>query len=468
MPSLPRVLLIATDTIGRQMAGPGIRYWNLARILATQQPVTLAVQDLPSLDPPPGVSIVPYGEGDRSRQGKYLAELAGEHEVIVSQMPPYLYFDEELIAKRHMVIDLYAPWYLEKLEYARVDPGRGEPLRADDLEILQRLLEIGDFYICASERQRDFWLGSLTVAGRLNTRQLEVDPEMRSLIDIVPIGLSDKRPIPNGPGPREIYPFIDPHDPIMLWNGGIWNWLDPVTAIQATYQLVNEGYNPRLIFMGVKSPSLEIAEMELVESARNLASKLDLEGRHVIFNDWVAYDQRQNWLLQSAMTLSLHQPTIESRFAFRTRILDNLWCRVPAVATEGDVLADLVASHGLGRVVPPANPRAVAEAMLSILNANKGGEIRRRIGTVAKSYTWEQVSEPLLRYCSAPWKNRPGADTEDYVHKLERLYAETAEYARSLEQAIEEKNHALEELERLPQQERTPWNKRLQVWKRNV
>ena len=75
-------------------------------------------------------------------------------------MPPYLQLDEETLRSVHMVIDLYAPWYLEKLEYARVDPERGEPLREDDLEILQRLLDIGDFYICASERQRDFWLGA--------------------------------------------------------------------------------------------------------------------------------------------------------------------------------------------------------------------------------------------------------------------------------------------------------------------
>ena len=35
---------------------------------------------------------------------------------------------------------------------------------------------IGDFYICASERQRYWWLGQLEVAGRINPHTLHRDP----------------------------------------------------------------------------------------------------------------------------------------------------------------------------------------------------------------------------------------------------------------------------------------------------
>lgn len=465
MSSLPRVLLVATDTIGRQMAGPGIRYWNLARVIAAQQPVTLAVPSVPELEPPPGVSIVAYGAGSRNEQGECVARLASQHDVVISQMPPYLYFGPDAFEHSHIVIDLYAPWYLEKLEYARIDPERGEPLRADDLEILRRLLDIGDFYVCASERQRDFWLGSLAAAGRLNSQQLAINPELRSLIDVVPIGLPEKRPLPNGSGPREQYPFIGRHDPIILWNGGIWNWLDPITAIRAIHLLVQGGTQARLIFMGIRNPNLEVAEMDVVTVAREMASELGIEGTHVIFNDWVEADMRQNWLLEASLTLSLHQPTIESRFAFRTRVLDNLWCRVPIVATEGDVLADIVSRDGLGRVVPPGEPQAVAHAITCLLDRDENRDVRRRIAAAAQDYTWERVAGPLLRYCRDPWKNRPGGNGEDYVHKLERLYTETVQYARSLEQAIEEKNQALDAATRPHRPESDPWRRRLQIWK---
>ncbi len=467
MPSPPRVLFIATDTIDRKMAGPGIRYWNLARVVATQQPVTLASPRKPPMAPPPGVSIAAYGAASRSAAEQKLACMIREHDVVISQMPPYLHLDAQDLAGVHMVIDLYAPWFLEKLEYARVDPDRGRPLRADDHEILTRLLEIGDFYICASERQRDFWLGALAATGRMMPEQLDANPEMRSLIDVVPLGLPADRPLPTGAGPRETFSVIGPRDPILLWNGGIWNWLDPLTAIKATALLVKRGIPARLIFMGVRSPSVEVAEMALVERARTLAAELGLLDRHVIFNDWVDYDTRQDWLLQAALTLSLHVPTIESRFAFRTRLLDNLWCRVPIVATEGDVLSDLVASEQLGQVVPPGDPEAVAQAVLDILDQESGAALRSRIATVAQRFTWEHAAQPLLRYCALPWKNAPGSEANAYVGKLERLYTETADYARSLETAIEAKNAEL--MWRKEQDQRqASWKQRWQLWKRRA
>ena len=129
------------------------------------------------------------------------------------------------------------------------------------------------------------------------------------------------------------------------------------------------------------------------------------------------------------------------------------------------MLSDIVASEGLGRVVPPAQPRAVAQAMLDVIRDEKSGELRRRIATVAQRFTWERVSEPLLAYCGAPWKNRHPDDGDDYVHKLERLYTETAAYARTLEATVEEKNAALEGLAS-SDASNDPWSRRLNIWKR--
>ncbi len=426
------------------MAGPGIRYWNLARVLATQAPVTLATPFESSLDAPAGLSIVPYGPGTHDERGLRLAALVSDHDVIISQIPPYLYIPPEELSRKFFVVDLYAPWILEKLEYARIDPDRGHAHRKDDLDILKRILAVGDFYICSSERQRDFWLGALTMAARLMPDRISSDPEFRSLIDVVPFGLPTGRPIPNGSGPRETFPVIRDGDPIALWNGGIWNWLDPMTAIHATHILVEQHVPCRLVFMGIRSPSHETAEMEMIDRAIALATDLGLINKHVFFNQWVPYDERQNWLLQATVTLSLHQPTIESRFAFRTRVLDNLWCRVPIIATEGDVLADLVSGERLGEVVAPGNPAAVAAAMQRLFDREQQSAVRRRIASVAQRYTWEQVAEPLRAYCAEPWSNRlPDEPSEDYVRKLERLYTETAGYARELESAVSERDRAI-------------------------
>src|SRR3989304_4365913 len=50
-----RILIISHDVVGKQMAGPGIRYYHLARVLAKEFEVILAVPedqrpDLPQVD----------------------------------------------------------------------------------------------------------------------------------------------------------------------------------------------------------------------------------------------------------------------------------------------------------------------------------------------------------------------------------------------------------------------------------
>jgi glycosyltransferase involved in cell wall biosynthesis len=444
----PRTLLIASDTIGASMAGTGIRYWNLARAIALRQPVTLATRDPVDLEPPPGVTIVPYGdeESDERQRNARLAELIEAHEVVVAQHIPYYETDARVLTERYLVIDLYAPWILEKLEYARLDPERGEPNRADDVAILNRLLALGDFFICASERQRDFWLGALAAAGRLELTHAQHDPELRGLIDVVPFGLPESPPERTGPGPRDSIPGIGPDDTVVLWNGGMWNWLDPLSAIRAVARLVDELSRLRLVFMGTRSPVARVARMGIVDEARALAGDLGLLDRHVFFNDWVPYDERQNWLLDADLTLSLHVANVESRFAFRTRMLDTIWCGVPVVATAGDTLADIVERERIGLTVAPGDVDAVVAAIRRIATGSLGDEMRRRLEDLAGSYRWEQVSAPLVAYCVQPRRGgsaRGSSPTEKYIHHLERTYTDTANYARDLERSIAEHQRIL-------------------------
>lgn len=424
------------------MAGSGVRYWNLARVLGPHAPVILAIPGSTDLAPPDGVEIIAYNNADQTQSGRRLAELIAEHDIAIAQHLPYLYADPEQFTDTLLVVDLYAPWILEKLEYARIDPERGEPNRRDDVEILNRLLTLGDFFICASERQRDFWLGALAVNDRLTLEHAQKGPELRSLIDVVGFGLPESRPMPKGPGPRDIFPTLGRSTSIVLWNGGLWNWLDPMTAIRAVDLLRERGIDIALIFMGTQSPGAQVADMRVVEDAKTLATELELIDSAVFFNDWVPYDERQTWLLQSAATLSLHQATVESRYAYRTRVLDNLWCGVPIVASRGDVLAEIVERDGLGRTVPPGDPGAVAEALEAVLERDEQHRLRERITRVARDYTWEQVAQPLVDFCLHPpvkASPEPPAD-QQYIQKLERLYTETAEYARRLERVLAERD----------------------------
>ncbi len=102
---------------------------------------------------------------------------------------------------------------------------------------------MGDYFLCGNERQRDYWLGILTANGRINPRTFNQDPTLLSLIDIVGVGIPDREPVHTDglcPRPllRGIHPIIPDDAKIVLWGGGIWNWLDPLTLINAWPQVL--------------------------------------------------------------------------------------------------------------------------------------------------------------------------------------------------------------------------------------
>ena len=142
--------------------------------------------------------------------------------------------------------------------------------------------------------------------------------------------------------------------------------------------------------------------MVMRQRVEALVGELHLEA-HVFSGDWLPYSQRQNYLLEADVGASLHLDTVESRFAFRTRILDYIWAGLPMVVTGGDSLSEWVSRHGLGEVVPPNDDQAVADALLRLFNVQ---DLRtaygERFDQVRSEFTWERVCEPLLGFCRKP------------------------------------------------------------------
>ena len=95
----------------------------------------------------------------------------------------------------------------------------------------------GDFFTCASQRQRDFWLGSLSALGRVNAYNYAADNLLERLISVVPYGLPSQPPRRQAHGLRGTVPGIGPFDKVVLWGGGVYNWLDPVSVLRAVDRL---------------------------------------------------------------------------------------------------------------------------------------------------------------------------------------------------------------------------------------
>jgi glycosyltransferase involved in cell wall biosynthesis len=135
--------------------------------------------------------------------------------------------------------------------------------------------------------------------------------------------------------------------------------------------------------------------------AREHARERGLYGTRVHFNDdWVPYADRGRWLLEADLGVSAHLDHLESRFSFRTRILDCLWASLPVVCTRGDALADIVEGRGLGATVAPGDAEGLASACLDLLDDPQRHETTcAAIAAAALDFRWSTVAQPLVDYC---------------------------------------------------------------------
>jgi len=357
-----RVVMWSTDPVGKQMAGPGIRYHRLAVELAGRFDVTLVA-------PGGGIPETPYAFRPVESVGS--ASDLDAADVVVAQSLPLALIRGLRRAGVRLVFDLYAPELVEAAAKLAEDSAadRSRSIRYEEVVAMTRVaLLLGDAFLCASERQRDHWLGALAALGRLSPQVYAGDPSLRSLVAIVPFGL-DPASSTGGPKAKDVLSGVAPSDRLLLWGGGIWNWFDPLTVIRAVGRLAEARGDVKLLFLGKTHPSDAVGAMSMAAEAEALAEELGLAGRSVIFNDsWVPYDERLAWFAEADLGVSAHLDSLEARLAFRTRLLDHIASGTPLVVTRGDVLAELVESRGMGRVVAPGDVDGWVGAVAELLD----------------------------------------------------------------------------------------------------
>ena len=393
-----RVLMVSAEPVGAQMAGPAIRALELARALAASCQVTLAAP-APSEVDDPRIELVQAGFEDF---GPLREAIRGAQVVVAQQLPTRL-LGQIAGTDVRLVADLYNTNTVEVLEYGR-DQDRAGRRSLQRLVALRAIAHAGaaDFILCASERQRDLWLGTLAGSDLLSLADYDADPSLRRVIDVVPFGLPLEPPRPGPPAIKGVWTGIEAEDRVLLWGGGVWNWLDPFTAIDAARRLADARPPVHLLFLGMRRPGPEPGHATAAAArARRVAGELGLAGRRVHFNeDWVPYRERGRWLLEADLGVSAHLDHLEARFSFRTRMLDYLWASLPVVCTGGDALGDLVERRGLGLTVAPGDGEGFAAACSALLeDTERREQVGRAAGQAAQELTWARVAEPLIGYC---------------------------------------------------------------------
>ena len=400
-PNNARLLIISHDIVGTAMAGPGIRYYHLARALAPHLPVTLAAPNPPEHALAQGFTIAEY----RRRDYASLAPLVADADIcffasdIADELP------QLATSGRYLVVDGYDPLMAEWLALSHRLPAeqRQREWRRRMVE-LARQYRLGDFFVCASERQRDWWLGQLEASGRLNPATIDADPSLRNLVDVVPYGLPDAPLPPARPVIKGVWPGIAPGDRLLVWGGGLWPWLDPLSAIHAIAELRKELPEVKLVFPGTRHPSPDMTAMPtLNDEARVLATELGVLDSHVFFGDWVPYSDWPAVLQECDVALTLHHAALETRLAFRSRVLEYIWAGLPTVATAGDTTSDLIRQYELGELVAESDVAGIVAALRTLLAEPRGAR-SAAFARARGELTWNRAAEPLLRFCQAPYR----------------------------------------------------------------
>ncbi|MCS6880137.1 MAG: glycosyltransferase family 4 protein [Oscillochloridaceae bacterium] len=395
-----RLLLVSHDVVGARMAGPGIRYWELARALAAHHEVRLIAPQPVDLQHP-GVATGAYRWGEAAS----LAAHTAQAEAVLANGYVLEAHPELADVSARLILDLYDPTLLENLELLRDRPESERLARHQrDVALLQRQLAAGDLLLCATERQRDLYLGALMAAGRITPALTDRDPLARTVIDVLPFGLPAEPPARGGEALRGVVAGIGPDDPLILWSGGLWDWMDPLTLLRAMPAVVERHPRARLVFLAGRHPGVT-DHPRAGAQARALAAELGLLDRHVFFyEEWVPYFRRADFLFEATVVASLHRQHLETAYAaLRSRFLDCLWVGVPVVWSDGDAAAALVREHDCGLVVPPEDPTAVAAALETLLSDDAlrtGKAMHAR--ALAPRFAWPELIRPLLEWLAAP------------------------------------------------------------------
>lgn len=338
-----QVVVHTPDVVGERMAGPGIRASHLAAELAKHFPTTL------------------IAKGD-ARDALRAAD------VLIGQ--PARGFYKRRRGQR-VIYDLFDPNVLELRElYGNAPSLRQRVHLAAEWWRLCRALADADLLVCAARKQRRFY-------------------EQLQSCDAPWVE------VPFGVDLAETRVCEKPKDNIVVWGGGLWEWLDPATAVDAVVRLNAEGLRAKLLFLGRSRPNRTLIDRRREDRFDALLAR----GRgHVSANDdWVPYRERLAWLRSGKVAIMLHRRTAEAEYSIRTRLFDAIAAAIPVVATRGGFAADLVESEGLGVVVPPEDTAAVAAAIRKLLTDDDfHAACVQRLERLRPRFAWDVVTRPLV------------------------------------------------------------------------
>lgn len=395
-----KVLILSHDKIGSKMAGPGIRYHFMAEHLSDNFDVTVGFFDptyLPDENLKYSYNTLHIDAYDFEKDFKgfdYIITLW-----LSDSMMNYCNVHNKVV-----VFDIYAPVPVENLAVKLFShlPIKKEvdfDYRAS-LIMYRKFLENGDLFLYSNGRQRDFWMGYIFGALQITPSLYNKRPMYDRFIE-APMGIDTSLKLKHTSDVlKGVVGNISKDDTVLLWTGGIWDWFDAVTLIEAMAILKKKGRSDiKLVFLGTQHPNESTPKMSELSRSREKAISENLLDNTIYFLEgWVGYNERLNYLLEADIAVYAHKPSIETEFSHRTRVLDHFLAKLPTVGTRGDYLGDLIEKHEMGIMVDPFDSKSLANAIIECAKPENLKKFANNINSHRKDFSWSISLAPLREY----------------------------------------------------------------------
>lgn len=386
---MTRIMLVCPEPLASgQPAGIGIRFIEIANVLAA------AGHEVTILSPDSG-RVARCRAAALDPQSINTVSASSDVAVIQGHVANDFFAHARAIPT---VVDLYDPFIVENLHYYSE---RGPEVFTHDHATLLGSLAHGDLFLCASEAQRLFYLGMLLAIGRVNPIAFERDPHLDGLIRVAPFGVQPARATSGGRRAASR----------AILFGGIYDWYDPIAAIEAIAAARKS--LPDLTLTFTRHPNPGITPQGKLADAMAHVERNGYD--FVEFVPWVAYEQRHELFERHAMALLTFDQSLETDLSMRTRVYDYLWAGLPIITSPAPGTDEILTRYDAGVVIHEG--KDLATTIVAILtNPERLAAMAAGTRTFVQEHQWSRTLEPLVDFCASP---RIDATKEDFLVSLQ-------------------------------------------------
>ena len=167
------------------------------------------------------------------RSKSELKRLLADYDLLVCEAIPFELLQTIASSRIRVVLDAYAPSFELLERFPGLSPRLMELMYRRIIVWLKTVIWAVDLVISPNEKEADFLLGVMHAMGKLDARLHAADPTIRSLVRVVPFGMRNEVPQHRRRVLKGVLPGIGNNDFVLLWNSGIYGWLDATTLVRA-------------------------------------------------------------------------------------------------------------------------------------------------------------------------------------------------------------------------------------------